>query len=134
MPILFLPVVGLSERVIKEGGTASREYGDSIHVGDTATYRLDGLLEDVMYYIAVTAYDVYGNESGFSDEVSSDTAGNAMPDAWETEYFGDTSQEPEGDYDGDGLNNLGEYQHGCFVSVLIQGYIPRLVFCLSQRP
>ena len=35
-----------------------------------------------------------------------------MPDVWETEYFGDTSQEPEGDYDGDGLNNLGEYQHG----------------------
>jgi len=90
-------------------GTASREYGigNSIDAENTMTYRLDGLLEGVMYYIAVTAYDMYGNESGFSDEVSSDTAGDGMPDAWEIEYFGDTSQEPEGDYDGDGLNNLG---------------------------
>ena len=35
-----------------------------------------------------------------------------MPNDWETEYFGDTNQEPEDDYDGDGLNNLGEYQLG----------------------
>ena len=35
-----------------------------------------------------------------------------MPDDWETEYFGDTNQEPEDDYDGDGLNNHGEYQLG----------------------
>jgi len=56
-------------------GTASREYLNSIDVGNTTTYRLDGLLERVMYYIAVTAYDTTGNESGFSDEVSSDTGG-----------------------------------------------------------
>jgi hypothetical protein len=60
----------------------------------------------------VTAYDVYGNESDFSNGVSSDTAGDGMPDDWETEYFGDTNQDPESDYDGDGLNNLEEYQHG----------------------
>ena len=41
-----------------------------------------------------------------------DTGGDTMPDDWETEYFGDTNQEPEDDYDGDGLNNLGEYQLG----------------------
>jgi len=95
-------------------GTASREYGidNSIDVGNTTTYRVDSLLEGVTYYIAVTAYDMYGNESDFSDEVYSDTDSDAMPDDWETEYFGDTSQEPEGDYDGDGLNNLGEYQLG----------------------
>jgi hypothetical protein len=93
-------------------GTASREYVDFADVGNTTTYLLDGLLEGVTYYIAMTAYDVYGNESDFSDEVSSDTAGDGMPDAWEIEYFGDTSQEPEGDHDADGLNNLGEYQLG----------------------
>ena len=89
-------------------GTASREYVDSIDAENTTTYLLDGLLED----IAVTAYDVYGNESDFSDEVSSDTGGDGMPDDWEIEYFGDINQEPEGDYDRDGLNNLGEYQLG----------------------
>jgi len=61
-------------------GTASGEYVDSIYVGNITTYRLDGLLEGVMYYIAVTAYDVYGNESDFSDEVSSYTVADAMPD------------------------------------------------------
>jgi len=60
-------------------GTASREYVDSADVGNTTTYLLDGLLEGVTYYIAVTAYVVYGNESDFSNEVSSDIAGDAMP-------------------------------------------------------
>ena len=41
-----------------------------------------------------------------------DTGSDAMPDDWETEYSGDTNQEPESDYDGDGLNNLEEYQLG----------------------
>ncbi len=93
-------------------GTASREYVDPIDVGNTTTYRVDSLLEGVMYYIAVTAYDMYGNESDFSDELFSDTADDGMPDAWETEYFGDANQEPESDYDGDGLNNLEAYQLG----------------------
>jgi len=93
-------------------GTVSRDYGDPIDVGNTTSCRLDGLLEGATYYITITAYDEYDNESGFSDEVSTDIGGDSMPDAWEIEYFGDTSQEPEGDYDGDGLNNLGEYQHG----------------------
>jgi len=90
-------------------GTASRGYGDPIDVGNTTSCRLDSLLEGATYYIA---YDVYDNESYFSEEVSTDIGGDSMPDGWEIEHFGDTSQEPEGDYDGDGLNNLGEYQHG----------------------
>jgi hypothetical protein len=93
-------------------GTAPRNYGDSVDVGDTTTYRLNGLLEGITYYLAVTAYDANDNESSFSNEVFSDTAGDSMPDGWEVEYFGDTAQEPEEDYDKDALNNLGEYQHG----------------------
>ena len=90
-------------------GTAPQNYGDSIDVGNTTTYRLDGLLEGMTYYIAVTAYDVYENESDFSSEVFSETPGDGMLDVWEIEYFGDTAQEPEADYDRDGLNNLEEY-------------------------
>ena len=93
-------------------GTAPWQYGDPIDVGNTTTYQLDGLQEGMTYYIAVTAYDVYDNESDFSDEVFSDTLDDGMLDVWEIEYFGGTAQEPEGDYDGDGLNNLGEYHHG----------------------
>lgn len=51
-------------------GTSSREYINFIDVGNVTTYRLDNLLEDVEYYIAVTAYDMSGNESDFSEEVS----------------------------------------------------------------
>lgn len=93
-------------------GTGSRDYGEPMDVGDTTTCRLDGLLEGATYYIAITAYDEYDNESQFSEEVFTDIGGDSMPDAWEIEYFGDTSQESEGDYDSDGLKNLGEYQHG----------------------
>jgi len=93
-------------------GTAPRDYGDPIDVGNTTSWRLDGLLEGATYYIAVTAYDEYDNESGLSGEVFSETAGDGMPDDWEFEYFGDTAQEPEGDYDGDGLNNVAEYEGG----------------------
>ena len=78
-------------------GTAAQNYGDSIDVGNTTTYRLDGLLEGVTYYITVTAYDVNENESDFSAEVFSETPSDGMLDVWEIEYFGDTAQEPEGD-------------------------------------
>jgi hypothetical protein len=51
-------------------GTVSGEYSDLIDVGETTSYRLEGLSIDVRYYIALTAYDTAGNESGFSTEVS----------------------------------------------------------------
>jgi len=41
-----------------------------VDVGNVTIYRLDNLLEDVIYYVAVTAYDTIGNESDFSEEVS----------------------------------------------------------------
>jgi len=37
---------------------------------------------------------------------------DGMQDGWEIQYFGDRSQEPGGDYDDDGLPNLGEYNAG----------------------
>jgi hypothetical protein len=65
-------------------GTASREYGDPIDVGNTTSFRLEGLLEGVVYYIATTAYDTAGNESGYSNEVSwtknTPPTANAGPD------------------------------------------------------
>lgn len=38
----------------------------SADVGNDTMYTLTGLFNDTMYYITVTAYDVSGNESGFS--------------------------------------------------------------------
>ncbi len=99
-------------------GTESRNYTNSVDVGNVTTYHLDNLSEGVTYYIAATAYDTSDNESDFSEEVSgmslpdNDTDGDGLPDDWEINYFGNLGQGPDGDYDGDGLNNMAEYQQG----------------------
>ena len=41
-----------------------------------------------------------------------DSNGNGIPDWWELAYFGNCNQPPDGDYDGDGVNNLDEYLEG----------------------
>ena len=51
-------------------GTASRSYGSSVNVGNVTSYQLTGLTSGQTYYIALTAYDTLGYESGFSNEVS----------------------------------------------------------------
>jgi hypothetical protein len=51
-------------------GTARGAYEFAVDVGNQTTYTLLGFLEGVDYYFAVTAYNVYGLESDFSDAVS----------------------------------------------------------------
>lgn len=50
-------------------GTTSRSYTTSIDVGNQTTYTVTGLGFGT-YYFAVTAYDISGNESGYSNEAS----------------------------------------------------------------
>lgn len=45
------------------------------------------------------------------DPLADDDA-DGLPDAWESEMFGDLSQDGDDDFDGDGFNNLAEYQAG----------------------
>ena len=104
-------------------GIRSRDYDSVIDVGNFTQYTVTSLEPDIRCYFAVTAYDASGNESDFSHEVSgvapndpgpddSDTDSDGMPDAWEVQYFGDLTQNPYGDYDGDWLYNVDEYQQG----------------------
>ena len=51
-------------------GTASHAYEFSIDVGNQTTYTISGFLEGVDYKFAVTAYNLYGLESDFSNKVS----------------------------------------------------------------
>ena len=51
-------------------GTASGSYGTPVNVGNVTTYQLTGLTPGQVYYLALTAYDPAGYESGFSNEVS----------------------------------------------------------------
>jgi hypothetical protein len=57
------------------GGTSSSEYTDAINVGLTSSpaspsYTINDLPEGQTYYFAVAAYDTFGNQSNFSNEVS----------------------------------------------------------------
>ena len=55
---------------------ASSAYDNVVNAGlptqsnSTVSYTLSGLTPGQIYFIAVTAYDTSGNESGFSNEVS----------------------------------------------------------------
>ena len=51
-------------------GTASGVYGPAIDVGNVTTFTITGLAQGTVYYFVVTAYDVNGFESGWSNEVS----------------------------------------------------------------
>ncbi|MBI4594904.1 MAG: fibronectin type III domain-containing protein [Candidatus Tectomicrobia bacterium] len=51
-------------------GTAPRVYGAALDVGNVTSYTLIGLSPGQVYYVAATAYDSYGNESDYSNEVS----------------------------------------------------------------
>jgi hypothetical protein len=63
-------------------GTRSRAYTTSRDVGNVNEYTLSELQSDSTYYIALTALDVWGNESAFSEEVVASPEGggsNTVP-------------------------------------------------------
>lgn len=51
-------------------GTESRIYSDSLDVGNVQEYMVPHLETDVTYYFAIKAYDYWGNQSGFSPEIT----------------------------------------------------------------
>ena len=51
-------------------GDSSRNYGSSVVAGNRTDTAVGELQEGRTYYFAATAYDIYGNESDYSEEVS----------------------------------------------------------------
>ena len=51
-------------------GVASRDYSTVVDVGNTTSVVISGLVEGTPYFFSITAYDVLGLESDFSDELS----------------------------------------------------------------
>ena len=51
-------------------GTATGVYGSPVNVGYTLCHIVTGLTAGITYYFAATAFDVSGNESAYSNEVS----------------------------------------------------------------
>lgn len=53
-------------------GTYLQPYGQGYSVGNVTSYTLMGLSGGTRYYFAVTAVDILGNESGYSNETYKD--------------------------------------------------------------
>jgi hypothetical protein len=51
-------------------GTASRDYDYDVDVGEETSCTISNLYSGVTYYFAVTAYDIDGNESDYSPEIT----------------------------------------------------------------
>jgi hypothetical protein len=53
-----------------------------------------------------------GSVTSLVTQLYMDSRGVGMPDSWQLAYFGNLNQNPTGDFDGDGVNNLQEFLDG----------------------
>lgn len=68
-------------------GTVSQNYLEVITIGFDTTYTLTGLIPGQRYCIAVTAFDLEGNESDYSNEVCG-VAADSLLGRWEVKISG----------------------------------------------
>ncbi|MCU0531373.1 MAG: hypothetical protein MUE76_04680, partial [Syntrophales bacterium] len=61
-------------------GTSPGYYTSSVDVAAATRATVSSLIEGVTYYMAVTAYDTSGNQSGYSDEIVYTVPGGAVPE------------------------------------------------------
>lgn len=61
-------------------GTSSGYYTSSVDVAASTRATVSSLIEGITYYMAVTAYDTSGNQSGYSDEIVYTVPGGAVPE------------------------------------------------------
>jgi hypothetical protein len=101
-------------------GTKSADYSDIVDVGYEITAELPNLTPGVTYYSAVTAYNEFGLESEYSNEISftvtapeaTDSDNDGLSDFFEASYGNGEDIDPLSDLDGDGLIALVEFAHG----------------------
>ena len=91
-------------------GATSRNYSESVDVGNQNRYTLSGLNDGSSYYFSVTAYDWLGNESGYSNEAYAtvtavDSDKDGLTDSEEIDVYGTDPLNADSDFDGayDGL-------------------------------
>lgn len=63
-------------------GTSSRQYTGHMDIGNVTQFVLNDLDPERTYFIAITAVDLWGNESGYSTEVAAFPAGGSGSLPW----------------------------------------------------
>jgi hypothetical protein len=88
---------------------------------DSDTFTFDLTVVDDLEIDDTQTVTVTASATGFTPanatidiQDNDDTDGDSLPDWWEIQYFGDLSQDGSGDYDGDELDNLAEYQNDTY--------------------
>ena len=98
-------------------GPASGEYLSTLEIGPTNSVTVANLHPQTRYFFAVRALNRQGESSDFSDELMWVYDGDAdeMSDIWEDAHLptgNPADSAPDGDEDGDGASNLGEFVAG----------------------
>lgn len=62
-------------------GTSSGYYTNSVDVAASTRATISALIEGMTYYMAVTAYDTSGNQSGYSNEIVYTVPAGAVPES-----------------------------------------------------
>ncbi len=109
------PKLYLNGTLVRTGLTSTRIPFPGIWFGECGAgygyYK--GYLDEVsIYNRALTATELQSIYNAGRGGKFLDNDGDGLPDAWELQYFGNLNQTGSGDYDGDGLTNLEEYQRG----------------------
>jgi PKD repeat protein len=60
-------------------GTSSQQYSQTIDVGNVTSYTASELSDGDTYFFAVSAYDIFANESGYSNEVTATVSETNSP-------------------------------------------------------
>ncbi|MDZ7318277.1 MAG: fibronectin type III domain-containing protein [candidate division KSB1 bacterium] len=67
-------------------GTASRQYHTAVRVGTATSCTVKNLLPGYDYFFAISAYDIAGNESALSDEVTLTIPGDRSTSDFQVEH------------------------------------------------
>ena len=98
-------------------GVSSGDYDNTVDIGNYTSCTISELQEGQTYYFAASAYDLNGNQSGYSNEVltqihTTDTDGDGLSDDDETHIYG--TDPNKADTDNDGMPDGWEVENGLF--------------------